>query len=66
MSDKLKIQKDISGTAVIDLGVQGSMQFEEISVFAEDAGEDMIIMVVDKNDPSHKIQITMQKAKSTG
>lgn len=64
MSDQstLKIHKEVKGKALIDLGQHGTATFEDVSVYLNDWSEkDMVIMVVDKSNPDHKIQITLEK-----
>jgi hypothetical protein len=62
MSAELKIKSKVKGTAVIDLGPRGSMAFEEITVYQNEWSEtDMILLIVDKNDPNNKIQLTFSK-----
>lgn len=61
-AQQLKIQKDVKGTATIDLGHNGSLSFEDVTVYMNEWSEkDLILMVVDKNDPNNKIQLTLEK-----
>jgi len=62
MSAQLKIQKEVKGTAVIELGHNGSLSFEEVTVYMNEWSEkDLILMIIDKNDPNNKIQLTLVK-----
>ena len=62
MSDQLKIKKEIKGSAMIELGSNGSMAFDEVTVYMNEWSEkDMILLIVDKNNPNHKIQLSFTK-----
>lgn len=62
MSAQLKIQKEVKGKALIDLGANGSLEFEQVSVYTNGwSDKDLIMMIVDKNNPNHKIQLTFTK-----
>lgn len=62
MKDQLKIKKEVTGTALIDLGAHGSMTFERVSVYMNEWSEkEMVMLIVDKNDPNNKIQLTFDK-----
>ncbi len=59
---QLKIKKDVKGSAMIELGHNGSMSFDQISVYMNEWTEkDLILLIVDKNDPNNKIQLTFNK-----
>ena len=61
MSD-LKIKKEVQGTALIDLGMRGSLTFDAVTVYQNEWSEkDMVLLIVDKNDPNNKIQLTFSK-----
>lgn len=63
MNEQLKIKKDINGSALIDLGQQGSLTFEQVTVYSNDEKEkDLVLLIVDKNNPNNKIQLTFNKA----
>ena len=62
MSAELKLKKEVKGTAVIDLGPNGALTFENITVYQNEWSEtDMVLLIVDKNNPANKIQLTFNK-----
>ena len=62
MSTQLKVKKEVKGSAMVELGVHGSIAFEQVTVYMNEWSEkDMIMMIVDKNNPNHKIQLTFNK-----
>jgi hypothetical protein len=62
MSAELKIQKEVKGSALIDLGRSGTLSFDAVTVYTNGWDEeDMVMLIVDKNDPEHKIQLTFSK-----
>jgi len=64
MSDQLKIKKEIKGTALIELGNYGTAVFETISVYSNESSDtDIVLLIVDKKNPTHKIQLTLSKEK---
>lgn len=61
----LKLRKEVKGTALIDLGANGSLAFDEIQVYMSEWHEkEMVLSVVDKNNPSNKIQLSFDKPES--
>lgn len=63
MNEQLKIKKYINGSALIDLGQQGSLTFEQVTIYSNDEKEkDLVLLIVDKNNPNNKIQLTFNKA----
>ena len=62
MTYELKLKKEVKGTAVIDLGPNGTMTFNDIIVYQNGWSEtDMVLLIVDKNDSNNKIQLTFNK-----
>lgn len=62
MSAQLKIQKEVTGSAVIDLGANGSLTFDKVNVYMNEWSEkELTLLIVDKNDPNNKIQLTFDK-----
>jgi hypothetical protein len=62
MSNPLKVKKEVKGSALIELGANGSLAFENITVYMSDhSDKDLVMMIVDKDNPNHKIQLTFNK-----
>jgi uncharacterized protein YueI len=61
-NQQLKVKKEVKGSALIELGINGSLAFEQVTVYMNDHSEkDMVLMIVDKNNPDQKIQLTFNK-----
>jgi hypothetical protein len=62
---ELKLKKEVKGSAIINLGPNGSLTFDEIQVYINDWHEtELILSIVDKNNSNNQIQVSFDKPEA--